>query len=299
MKLFGINKMKRILILGSKGMAGHVIREYLKENGNYEVADLARGKDHFLPTYQIDISDIKLVTQTINDYKPNFVINCIGILNKDAEENPDKAIYINSYLPHFLAKMGKENKFKLIQISTDCVFSGKMGNYAEDSFKDGLGFYAQSKALGEVSYGNHITIRTSIIGPEIKEGGIGLFDWFMKQHGEIKGYTRAFWTGVTTIELARAIEAIIDCNISGVIHLVNETKISKYDLLLLLKKEFNKNDIVILPNQDYTVDKSLLKSKYLDFYTVPPYEIMLHEMYKWIVDHPQYYSKYLKGKSVK
>ena len=116
------------------------------------------------------------------------VINCIGLLNNTAEDNPELAVWFNSYFPHLLAAFGKKYDFKLIHISTDCVFSGKEGGYKEDSFKNGNGFYAQSKALGEVINNKDLTFRTSIIGPELKHNGIGLFHWFMNQENEISGF---------------------------------------------------------------------------------------------------------------
>ena len=287
--------MKRVLIIGSKGMAGHVITNLLKESGNYIVADISRNNEYFKSVYNFDVSDKEQLTITLSEFKPNIVINGIGILNKDAENNPDNAIYINSYLPHFLAKKGDELGFKLIHISTDCVFSGKTGGYSETSIKDGVGFYAQSKAIGEVNYGKHLTIRTSIIGPELKNNGIGLFDWFMQQDGEIKGFKNAYWTGVTTIELAKAILFAINKDSFGLRHLVNGNKISKYDLLFLLKKIFSKNNISIIADSSYVIDKSLLKSEEI-FYEVSSYDEMLIDMFNWMSLHQELYRRYFNKK---
>jgi len=131
------------------------------------------------------------------------------------------AVWFNSYFPQLLASFGKKYNFKLIHISTDCVFSGKEGGYKEDSFKNGIGFYAQSKALGEVVNSKDLTFRTSIVGPELKPDGIGLFHWFMNQAGAISGFTEVFWTGVTTIELAKAINEAIIQELTGLYHLTN------------------------------------------------------------------------------
>ena len=124
-------------------------------------------------------------------------------------------------------------------------FSGKEGSYTEDSFKNGIGFYAQSKALGEVINTKDLTFRTSIIGPELKQNGIGLFHWFMNQSGDVSGYKEAFWSGVTTIELAKAIDQAIDQKLTGLYHLVNNNKISKYDLLDYINTVFRNDKILI------------------------------------------------------
>lgn len=281
--------MKKIFLIGSKGMAGHVIYHYLKEQTNYQVVDVARGSEFFEPTYSLDITDFGQLKKILTKESPDVVINCIGILNKDAEDHPDMAILLNSYLPHFVAGVGKELGFKLVHISTDCVFNGKKGNYSLSDPKDGIGFYAQTKALGEVTYGNNLTLRTSIVGPELKDDGIGLFHWVMKQKGEIKGYTNAFWTGVTTVELAKAIGAAIEQDIKGLHHLVYGEKISKYDLIDLFKIVFEK-DIQIMPFDDYHVDKSLVKDNSNFDYNVPSYKKMIEEMRQWMFDHKGSYN---------
>ncbi|WP_316844679.1 SDR family oxidoreductase [Pedobacter psychrodurus] len=284
--------MKKVLIIGSKGMAGHVIYNHFKENTDFTVVDIARGSDGHLPTHQIDVTNLASLTDVLKKEMPDYVINCIGILNRDAEDNPEKSILLNSYFPHFLAKNGKALNFRLIHISTDCVFDGKKGGYTEDSFKDGKGFYAETKALGEVTYANNLTIRTSIIGPELKENGIGLFHWFMNQQGKIKGYTNAYWTGITTVELAKVIVAAISEGITGLHHVVNNEKISKYNLVNLFKEIFDKTDIEVEPYDDYRVDKSLIKTNNSFSYTVPSYRQMLHEMKVWIDEKHALYNFY-------
>ena len=264
--------MKKILIIGSKGMAGHVIYHYLRDETDFQIIDIARDTNFHKPTYQLDVSDFRKL--------------------RDAEDHPDKAILLNAYLPHFLAQRGGKIKFKLIHISTDCVFSGSKGGYTEDSPKDGIGFYAQSKALGEVTYGSNLTLRTSIIGPELNSKGIGLFHWFMNQKGTIKGYKQAYWTGVSTLELAKAIKEAIDQDITGLHHLVNSEKISKYDLISIFKQVFARNELDIMPSDDYRVDKSLIRCKNTFNYQVSSYRTMVSEMKDWINSHPLLY-KYL------
>lgn len=225
--------IKKVLIIGSKGMAGHMIKEYLIQK-EYDVYGTFREKEEKnleMNEFYLDAFDKGKLEEILKKVKPDFVINCIGILNQFAENNPDIAIYVNGYFPHYLDRLSEKYGYKLIHITTDCVFSGKKGNYTEDDFRDADSYYGRSKAIGEVNNNKTLTFRTSIIGPDINKDGIGLFNWFMKQEGKIKGYSNVFWSGVTTLELAKAIEASFNQNISGIVHLVNNKKISKYDLL--------------------------------------------------------------------
>ncbi len=283
--------MKRILILGSAGMAGHVVKKYLSDSGKYIIGELARTLSPGKFIYSIDITDLSALDQVIAKFKPVVIINCIGVLNKDAEDNPDKAILLNSYLPHHLAKKATASGARLIHISTDCVFSGLRGNYLDTDEKDGIGIYAQSKALGEVNYDAHLTIRTSIVGPEIKTNGIGLLHWFLRNEAkEIKGYTQAFWGGVTTIQLAIAIEHAIEKSLSGLIHLTNGLRISKFDLVNIFKDIFKKN-VLIQADDHYKVDKSLAMSTHTKLLgEVPSYEKMVQDMKSWMQDNRDMYS---------
>lgn len=283
--------MKSILILGSAGMAGHVVKKHLSDTGKYIIGELARTVSPDKFTFAIDVTDLHALDQVIAEFKPEVIINCIGVLNKDAEDNPDKAILLNSYLPHHLAKRAKAYGSRLIHISTDCVFSGLKGNYFDTDLKDGIGFYAQSKALGEVNYDAHLTIRTSIIGPEIKSRGIGLLHWFLRNEAkEIIGYTQAYWGGVTTIQLAIAIEHAIEQDLSGLIHLTNGQRISKFELVNIFKEVFKK-DVLILPDGHYQVDKSLAVSDQTKLLgEVPSYEKMVQDMKSWMQENRDLYS---------
>jgi dTDP-4-dehydrorhamnose reductase len=274
--------MNKILIIGSQGMAGHVIKRYLKEKNLFEIFDIARSNKYGDVTFELDVTNFQELEDILNSTKPNFIINCIGILNLEAETNPDKAILINSYFPHFLAKLATKLGAKLFHISSDCVFNGKKGNYKEDDFKDGFGFYAQSKSLGEVTYGGHLTIRTSIIGPEIKNDGIGLLDWFLKQSGEINGYINVFWSGVTTLQLAKSIFILLENNKNGLIHLTNNNKISKYELLIHFKNEFIKNSTIIVPDEKIILDKSVINTRTDVNLNIPSYIEMIHDMKNYI-----------------
>ena len=214
--------------------------------------------------------------------KPDITINCIGILNDHASDNTKLAFQVNSVFPHQLVKLSERNNGKLIHISTDCVFSGRKGDYTENDFPDSTTIYGQSKHLGEIISEKHLTIRTSIIGPELKNDGIGLFLWFMKQKGEIKGYEKVLWNGVTTLELARAIDTMIQKNITGLYHLGSEEKVSKLSLLKLIAEVFEKNDVEIIPDSNIVLDRTI-KNGRSDFkYQVPTYEKMLADLKDWI-----------------
>lgn len=286
---------KSIIVLGANGMAGHVITTGLIED-NYDVISVARSSSRIKPSVILDVTDFIGLKSLIDSRKPNVIINCIGLLNKTAEDNPDQAILINSYLPHFLESCTKYTKTKVIHISTDCVFSGEQGSYLETSFKNGYGYYAQSKALGELNNSKDLTFRTSIIGPELNENGIGLFHWFTNQKSEIKGYTNAFWTGVTTIELLNAIKCAIENDLVGLYHLVNSEKISKFNLVSLFNEVFY-TDLSIIPCDAYSVDKSLINTRSDFAFRVKGYKEMIIEMKKWISDHKELYIHYNKVNS--
>lgn len=266
--------MKKILIVGSKGMAGHMLRQFLIESSGFNVIDISRDGESFKSTYTFDLTDLRQLESVLDIEKPDLIINCVGVLNQAAESNPERSIFINSFIPHFLSGRCK----RLIHISTDCVFNGRKGNYSESDTKDGFGFYAESKSLGEVTYGPHLTIRTSIIGPELKMNGGGLLHWFLNQRAQIKGYSNALWSGVTTLQLAKFIEDLIDKpEIKGLIHYTNNSKISKLNLLKLIALTFSKK-IDIMPYEDYFVDKSLVNTRADVDFKIPNYNDMLMEL---------------------
>lgn len=272
---------KKILIIGSKGMAGQTIRKYLVSK-EYEVyCTFRKGEaERKEREFYLDAFDKEELNKILKEVKPDFVVNCIGILNQVAEENPDIAIYVNGYFPHYLDRLSKEYNYKLIHITTDCVFSGKKGNYVESDFRDADSYYGRSKAIGEVNNNRTLTFRTSIIGPDENENGIGLFKWFTKQEGKIKGYSNVFWSGVTTLELAKAIETSFETNLTGLYHLVNNEKISKYELLKLFAKYTGKN-IEIEEYKDCYSDKSLINTRKDFNFKVSSYEKMIEEMKKF------------------
>lgn len=282
----------KILVLGCNGMAGHLISLYFKEQG-HNVVGFARRVSELLDTTMIgDASDLDLIRQTIIEGNYDVVINCIGLLNQFAESNKAMAVLINGYLPHFLAEITKGSTTRIIHMSTDCVFAGNDGPYFEDSLPNGATFYDRSKAIGEVNNGKDLTFRNSIVGPDIKESGIGLFNWFMKQTGPIGGFTGAIWTGVTTYTLAKAMEAAISQNLTGLYNLVNNESINKFDLCSLFNKYFRNGEVEIRPDRKLQLDKSLRRKRYDFSFEVPSYEQQIYEMRQWVDTHKTLYPHY-------
>lgn len=282
----------KILVLGCNGMAGHLISLYFKEHG-HEVVGFARAASTFLDNTIIgDASDMPFIKQTIDEGNYDAVINCIGLLNQFAENNKAAAVLLNGYLPHYLVEITKDSKTRIIHMSTDCVFAGNDGPYFEDSLPNGATFYDRSKAMGEINNEKDLTFRNSIIGPDIKATGIGLFNWFMNQDGPIGGYTGAIWTGVTTYTLAQAMDAALQENLTGLYNLVNNTSINKFDLCSLFNKYFRASEVEIYPNDQLQLDKTL-KCTRTDFsFRVPSYEQQIKEMREWVDAHPSLYPHY-------
>ncbi|MEG0384306.1 MAG: sugar nucleotide-binding protein [Solibacillus sp.] len=280
------------LVLGATGMAGHMITFYLREKGHH-VATYSRTPFSSNKGITGDITDATFLQQLIvDDY--DVIINCIGVLNAACDQNPHHAIYLNSYLPHAIVHLLKDTDTKLIHLSTDCVFSGKSAPYNEKSKHDGETFYDRTKSLGEVDCGKHLTLRNSIIGPDMKENGIGLLNWFMKQSGTIHGYTGAIWNGVTTLTLAKAIEQAATTNLTGLYHLVHPNSVNKYDLLHLFNKHLKANELSILPSSNVQLNKTLINTRHDFSFIVPNYEEMIVEMRDWMHTHQNLYSHYFK-----
>lgn len=283
--------MKKILLFGAAGMAGHVAYYFLRDTGKYDIVNVVYRTPLTEDSVIVDVTDREAVAKIVRMVKPEIILNCIGVLIRGSKEHPDNAILINAYFPHLLKKLSDEVGAKLIHISTDCVFSGKKGNYTENDFRDADDVYGRSKALGEIRNSKDLTIRTSIIGPELKKNGEGLFHWFMNQHGQVKGFKTAIWGGVTTLELAKAIDKAIGQQNTGLIQLSNGVGISKYDLLILFKELWHKQDVEILSYDTNGVDKSIAKSRSFE-YVVPDYRLMLQEQVAWMNAHRDLYMQY-------
>ena len=282
----------KFLVLGCNGMAGHMISLYLKEQG-YEVDGFARQKSMLVNTIIGDARDVELLKNVIINGNYRAVINCIGVLNKFAENDHEAAVFLNAYLPQFLAKITDGTDTQIIHISTDCVFSGSRGGYIESDFPDGELFYDRSKALGELNNKKDVTFRMSIVGPDINKDGIGLINWFMQAKGRVKGYKNAMWTGQTTLQLAKTIENAAIQRVHGLYNMVPETKISKYDMLVLFNKYLRKEEIEIDPEENFRIDKSLKRTNYELFsYKIPSYEQQIKELGEWINEHKDLYPHY-------
>ena len=277
----------KVLILGKNGMLGHVVYHYFKELGIDTFGTVSHNPNPTDITYDA-FKDMESIEKTINEINPDVVVNCIGILNKVAEDNKVLAVKLNSLLPHYLDSLASKYNFKFVHVSTDCVFEGTKGKYDEQALPDATSFYGRSKALGEVKDTNSVTLRTSIVGPDNNKNSIGLFKWFITQEGEVGGYTKVIWTGVTTIELAKAIQKAIENNLTGLHHVVNNDFIPKKELLELFKKYFNKK-ITISANDDVESEKTLIRTDLSYDFNIPSYETMIKEMRDWVLAHKELY----------
>lgn len=268
----------RIMVLGATGMLGHQVLKTCGERG-LQVTGVAR---NLLPGHSIrqidDVRNLAAMETIIREEKPDWVINGIGIvvqlpLARDYHES----VSINSLLPHQLEKMGARYGFRLIQISTDCVFNGRKGMYTEQDQPDAEDLYGKTKELGEVNYGCGITIRTSLIGHEIVKPAHGLLEWFLAQDTQILGYTRAVFSGLSTPEFARVLlDFVIPSELpAGIYHLASEP-ISKYALLKQVAAVYRKK-IRIEPSEELVVDRSLDGSLFniLTGYRAPGWSEML------------------------
>lgn len=281
----------RFLILGCNGMAGHMISLYLTEQG-HDVFGFDRRASNIVESVAGDAMDSNLIKDLVGVNRYDTVINCIGLLNQFAENNHAQASYLNAYFPHYLAQLTEGTDTQIIHMSTDCVFSGKRGQYTETDLRDGTTFYDRSKALGEIENDKDLTMRQSIVGPDINPNGIGLLNWFMQQQGEVTGYTGAMWTGQTTLQLAKTMEVAAKEKVHGLINMVPDSNISKCNLLRLFNKYIRKEEVTIIPVDRMAADKSLKRTRWDFDYTIPDYETMVAELAEWMRTHRDLYPHY-------
>ena len=283
---------KKVLILGSSGLIGHQVYNYLKDNSDFVLSNISYTRKLDNETILLDARKEQYFFDQIRHIQPNYIVNCIGLLISEAKQDPKSAMFLNAHLPHKLAKWANNINAKLIHMSTDCVFSGnKQSPYLETDEKDGSDTYAKTKSLGEIDSKNHLTIRTSVIGPEIINGSGELFHWFMNQSGVIEGFTKAIWSGVTTLELAKAIKWFINNDTIGLYQLTNGIPIKKYDLLHLFKKYTNKN-IEIAKVDGIVTNKSFVDTRQEINYQLPSYDEMIRDMVSLIKNNRILYSHY-------
>lgn len=229
----------------------------------------------------VNVENIETVEEIIGKFGPSSVINAVGIIKQLPESKNDLlTLNINSIFPQNLAALAEKHNFKLINISTDCVFSGKKGNYNEDDFVDAEDLYGKSKFLGEVRGKNCLTLRTSIIGPEIFTNH-SLLEWFLSVRDQtVKGFTKAIFSGFPTIVLSQIIKMILQDypQLEGLYH-VSSKPINKYDLLCLIKDKFSlKTEIV--PYDDFVIDRSLDSTRFksLTGFESPDWEQLIERM---------------------
>lgn len=282
----------KVLVLGSTGLIGHQVFKYLVNTEKYEIYNISYRKKLNNESVLCDVRNQDEFFDIVKSISPDVIINCIGILIQGSNLDPENAIFINAYFPHMLMNLADKLNSKLIHISTDCVFSGEKGvPYIEKDFKDGKGIYAKSKGLGEIINENHLTLRTSVIGPELKTDGEELFHWFMSQSQKINGYTKVIWSGVSTLILAKVVGWAIENKITGLYHVTNNKAIDKFTLLNLIKK-YTKKNISIIPFDRIELNKSFIDSRKELNFEIPTYDQMVKEMIAMINKDKGIYNHY-------
>lgn len=293
MRLKKYKVKKKILIFGASGMIGSTLVKDMSMNENFEVIGVIRRKSYkkfflnhkskFL-IYNYNSIDLEFLKKILLTSNPDVVINCSGITKQRIKNNSlQKILYMNSIFPHRLAYFAKKMNFKLIQISTDCVFSGKLlkGSYKEIDIPDAEDTYGKTKFIGEVTGENVVTLRTSTIGHEILTRK-GLLEWFLFKKKKCLGYNNAVFSGVTTHTLANIIEKIIIPKkvFSGLYH-ISAKPINKYKLLCMIAKTYNKK-IKILKFKNFRINRSLNSNffKKKTGYIAPSWQLMINEMYR-------------------
>ncbi|MGE5563264.1 MAG: dTDP-4-dehydrorhamnose reductase family protein [Bacillota bacterium] len=279
----------KILVLGVTGMLGNALFRLLAQSKGIDVAGVARSADArnlFAAALRdrvhggFDAHNPESIAELFAAHQPDVVINCVGIVKQlSAAAQVLEAVPINSLLPHRIARLCKVGKARLVHISTDCVFTGRSGMYREADAPDATDLYGLSKLWGEVDGPNAITLRTSIIGPELRSGH-GLLNWFLSQEGSVKGYQRAIFSGLPTVELSRVIRDFVlpRPDMHGLYH-VAASPISKLELLKLFAAEYGRQ-VKIVPDAALAIDRSLDGSRFREAtgYVAPPWPLLVAEM---------------------
>jgi len=280
----------RVIVLGAAGMLGHKLLQRLRTD--HEIAGTIRetapdaGLHRALSGIKlypgVQANDLSAFERAIDDWGAQVVLNCIGIIKQTkAASDPLTSIAINSLFPHQLAQITGARGTRLIHFSTDCVFSGRRGNYVEDDAPDPVDLYGRSKLLGEVVAPNALTLRTSIVGRELR-GHLGLIDWFLSQRGRrINGYVRALYSGLTTIAAAELIARLIRDHpeLQGLWQ-VSADPISKFELLQIVKRVYGL-DIDIAPDESFICDRRLDSTRFRKYtgWSPPSWEDMIVSMH--------------------
>lgn len=210
-----------------------------------------------------DAMTFETVERALRQVRPDVVVNCIGVVKQLAEgRDPVISITVNSLLPHRVAAVCRDIGARLIHVSTDCVFSGRKGIYRESDPADAEDLYGRSKLLGEVEGEHALTLRTSIIGRELRST-TGLVEWFLSnREGTVHGFSEAIYSGLTTLALSSLIADLIasDASPSG-LYQVSSEPINKYDLLVLLDRAFDAN-VMIRRSTELRIDRSLDSTRF-------------------------------------
>ncbi len=284
---------EKILVLGVTGMVGSAMFKVLSENENFITIGTVRKSivgDFFPKTnesriiHDVDVLDIDILLNILNKVKPDVIVNCTGLIKQlSASNDPLCVLPINSLFPHRLSEICKLLGIRMIQFGTDCSFSGEKGLYVESDLSDAKDLYGKSKYIGEIHNEKHvITIRTSTIGHEIVTKN-GLIEWFLEQEGPVKGFRKAVFSGLPTVEIARVVSQYIlpVSDIHGLYHL-SAVPINKYDLLLLVAKQYKKG-IEIIPVDEPKIDRSLDSSRFTEKtgYVAPAWPELILTMHSY------------------
>jgi dTDP-4-dehydrorhamnose reductase len=273
-------------------MLGNAVLRFFADQGRHKTIGTARSKMsmellparlHELVIPDVDVDNLDSLTRVFAAVRPTVVINCIGLVKQLAEAgDPLFAIPSNALLPHRLAQLCEVAGARLVHVSTDCVFSGKKGHYREEDTADAVDLYGRSKLLGEVAHPHAITLRTSIIGHELR-GAHGLINWFLAQENGVRGYTKAIFSGLPTVELARVIHDFVlpETRLHGLYH-VSAEPIDKCALLQLVARVYTKT-IDITPDDEVVIDRSLDSSRFRDAtgYAPPAWPDLITRMQKF------------------
>jgi len=282
----------KILVLGGEGMLGHKMFQTLRSRFTDTSCTVARSLEESLyrkiPLYnegnvvdRADAMDFGAMRRVLGEHRPDWIINCIGIIKQREEAKAAiPIITLNSLLPHKLAEFAGEWGGRVIHFSTDCVFSGRQGNYTEESPSDAVDLYGKSKYLGEVAVGNALTLRTSIIGRELAHFR-SLLEWFLSQDGKtVRGFRRVIYSGVTTNYLAQLVGDLITDHpsLSG-LYQVTSPRVSKHDLLCMIREAFDLN-IEIIPDEREVSDRSMIGEKFrrATGYSRPEWPALLRQL---------------------
>jgi len=264
----------KVTVIGAKGMAGHVVVRYLQQQG-HDVTGVTRD--------QLNIEDSKSVSDFFDQLSTDFLINCVGLLVQPCIVRPDLAAMVNSWFPHYSEYRLQNTATRLVHLSTDCVFNGQDGPYVETAPLTETNTYGRSKSLGEVNNNKDLTMRMSIIGPELKMG-TGLLNWVTTNPAQqLPGWDNAWWNGITTLQLAKSIDQWINNpSVTGIYHVVNnQVSINKYDLLCKINQVYQLNKTIVRTQGPKTLNKILKDTRQEVDWAIPDYTTQLTQLRTW------------------